>query len=156
MSNAVPEYGFARASDEVLAARNELADQVLRALRQAGLPAFREGAPATADRSGAVVRVEPDAEMVSAPLSVGWRCDPAMIEAAVDSLTAGDPTAPAVRYPGTIGLHMQGALIKILLSSGLVATPENDTMNPDHVLVFGTTSALPAAAPRPPSLPESP
>ncbi|MBK6017439.1 hypothetical protein [Streptomyces sp. MBT53] len=155
MNNAVPEHGFARASDEVLAARNELADQVVRALRRAGLPAFREGAPSTADRSGAVVHVEPDAETVPAPVSVSWRCDPAMIEAAVDSLTTGDPTAPAVRYPGTIGLHMQEALIKILLSSGVVATPENDTMNPDHVLVSGTTSD-PPPAPRPTSTPESP
>ncbi|MDV9169597.1 hypothetical protein R6V09_05530 [Streptomyces sp. W16] len=155
MSNAVPEYGFTRAPDEVLAVRNQLADRVIQALQQAGLPAFRDGAPSTADRSGAVVHVDPDAETVSAPVSVGWRCDPAMVEAAVDSLTAGHPTAPAVRYPGTIGLHMRGALIKILLSSGLIATPENDTTNPDHVLVFGTMSDLPPAL-RPTFIPEGP
>ena len=75
-------------------------------MNNAGLPAFRDGAPSTADRSGTVV-------------------------------------------------HMQGALIKILLSSGLVATPENDTTNPDHVLVFGTTSGPPSAL-RPAFTPESP
>ena len=139
------DYGFARASPEVLAARHELADQVIRALQRAGLPAFHHGAPETAHRSGAAVHVEPDAETTpaSAPVSVSWRCDPAMIEAAVDALTAGDPTAPIVRYPGTIGLHMQSALIDILLSSGVVAKPDNDAMNPDHVLVIGTMSDPP-------------
>ncbi|MFF5298961.1 hypothetical protein ACFY5F_06320 [Streptomyces sp. NPDC013161] len=148
-------YGFTRASPEVLAARDRLADQVIRALQRAGLPAFRDGAPATADRAGAVIHIEPDAETASTPVSVSWRCDPAMTEAAVDRLAAGDPTAPVVRYPGTIGLHMQGALIRILLSSGVVATPDNDTMNPDHVLVFGVMSDLPPAL-RPAPAPEFP
>ncbi|MFI9342804.1 hypothetical protein ACIG0D_16220 [Streptomyces sp. NPDC052773] len=121
------EYGFTRASDDVLAARSELAGQVVQALRRAGLPAFREGETATADRSGAVVYVEPDAELASASVSVGWRCDPRMAA------------------PETTGQHMQSALIKILLSAGVIATPENDNMNPDHVLVFGTMSDLPPA-----------
>ncbi|MEU9283317.1 hypothetical protein AB0D57_00975 [Streptomyces sp. NPDC048275] len=139
------EYGFTHASDEVLAVRNELARHVVQALRRAGLPAFRDGETATADRSGAVVYVEPDAETASASVSVGWRCAPAMVQAAVDSLTSGDPDAPVVRYPGTIGLHMQSALIKILLSAGVIATLDNDTMNPEHVLVFGLMSDLPSA-----------
>jgi hypothetical protein len=99
VGNAVPEYGFTRAPDEVLAVRNQPADRVIQALQQAGLP--------------------------------------------------------AVRYPGTIGPHMQGALIKILLSSGVIAAPEDDTTNPDHVLVFRTMSDLPPAL-RPPFIPESP
>lgn len=140
------EYGFARASDEVLAARNELADQVVvQALRRAGLPAIRDGETTTADRAGAVVCVEPDAETASAPVSVGWECDPDMVQAAVDSLASGNPDAPVVRRPGTIGQHMQSALIKILLSAGVMATLENDTMNPERVLVFGMMSDLPPA-----------
>lgn len=139
------EYGFTRASDEVLAVRDELADHVVQALRRAGLPAFRDGETGTATRSGAVVCVDPDAETASAPVSVGWRCDPGMTQAAVDSLTSGNPDAPIVRYSGMIGLHMQSALIKILLSEGIIATLENDSMNPDHVLVWGTVSDLPSA-----------
>ncbi|MFF3688106.1 hypothetical protein [Streptomyces sp. NPDC002187] len=139
------EYGFARASDETLGVRNELAGQVVQALLRAGLPAFRDGETGTEDRPGAVVHVEPDAETASASVSVGWRCDPGMIQAAVDSLTSGSPDAPVVQYPGTIGLHMQSALIKILLSAGVIATPENDSMNPERVLVFGRVSDLPPA-----------
>ncbi|MEU8974834.1 hypothetical protein AB0D11_37215 [Streptomyces monashensis] len=139
------EYGFARASDEVVSVRRELADQVVQALRHAGLPSFLDGEAAMADRSGAVVFVDLDAETASASVSVGWRCDPAMTQAAVDSLASGDADTPAVRYPGVVGLHMQTALIKILLSAGIIATLENDTMNPDHVLVFGTMADLPPA-----------
>ncbi len=68
-----------------------------------------------------------------------------MVKAAVDSLTSGTPDTSVVRYPGVIGLHMQTALIKILLSAGIIATLEKDNMNPEHVLVFGTTSDLPPA-----------
>ncbi|MEW2526486.1 hypothetical protein [Streptomyces sp. NPDC047071] len=139
------EYGFFRASHEVLAARDALAAQVVQALRSAGLPAFREGEAGTEDRSGAVVQVDPDGETASASVSVVWRCDPAVVQAAVDSLTSGNLEAPIVRYPGTVGLHMQSPLIQILLTSGIIATPDNDTMNPDHVLVFGTMADLPPA-----------
>ncbi|WP_326665444.1 hypothetical protein [Streptomyces canus] len=139
------EYGFVHASSEVLDARNALADQVIQALRRAGLPAFHERETATADRAGAVVHVEPDAETASASVSVEWRCDPGAIQTAVDSLSSGNPDAPVVRYPGVIGLHMQNALIKILLSAGIIATQDNDTMNPEGVLVFGLMTDLPAA-----------
>lgn len=139
------EYGFARASDEVLATRTDLADQVVRALRRAGLPAFHEEGGHSKGQPGAEVWVQGDAELGSAPVAVGWSCDPSMIEAAVDSLDTDDPDSPVVRYPGVIGLHMQTALIKILLSAGIIATLENDNMNPEHVLVFGVMSDLPAA-----------
>ncbi|MGW2563216.1 hypothetical protein ACWCXB_29115 [Streptomyces sp. NPDC001514] len=139
------EYGFPRASDEFIALRIELADQVVRALRRAGLPAFRDGESGSPDQSGAVVYVDRDAETASAPVSVGWRCDAGLAQAAVDALASGIPDAPAVRHHGMIGLHMQSALIRILLSAGIIATLENDNMNPDHVLVFGKVSDLPPA-----------
>ncbi|MCD2464266.1 hypothetical protein MBT42_11920 [Streptomyces sp. MBT42] len=139
------EYGFTRASDEVIAVRTELADHVVEALRSAGLPAFRDGDSGNPDRSGAVVYIDPDAETASAAVSVGWRCDAGLVQAAVDALASGSPLDPAVRRPGTIGLHMQGALIRILLSAGIIATLENDEMNPEHVLVFGRVSHLPPA-----------
>ncbi|MER7682159.1 hypothetical protein [Streptomyces sp. NPDC096934] len=139
------EYGFLHAPDDVLVVRNELAEGVVRALKDAGFPSFLEGEESTANLGGAVVYVDSDAETASASVSVGWRCDPEMIQAAVDSLAAGDPNAPAVRYPGIIGQHMQSALIKILLSAGFIATLENDNMNPENVLVFGKMSDLPAA-----------
>ncbi|MET9787320.1 hypothetical protein [Streptomyces canus] len=139
------EYGLPRASSEVLDARNALAHRVVRALRRAGLPASHERETAAADRAGAVVHVEPDAETASASVSVEWTCDPGMVQAAVDDLTAGNPGTQAVRYPGVIGLHMQSALIKILLSAGIIATQNNDTMNPEGVLVFGLMTDLPPA-----------
>ncbi|MFJ6480188.1 MULTISPECIES: hypothetical protein [unclassified Streptomyces] len=146
------EFGYPRASDQVLAVRSELADQVVLALRTAGLPAFREDGPDGpdgpdgSDGAGAVVMVDADAETGSAAVSVGWRCGPGVAQAALDALVAGSPgDAPAVRRPGTIALHMQGALIGLLLSAGFLATPEHDLMNPDLVLVFGRTSDLPPA-----------
>lgn len=139
------EYEFTRASDEVVALRTELADDVVQALRCAGLPAFRAGDSGSPGQPGAVVYVEPDADMPTAYVSVGWQSDDSLIQAAVDALAAGNPDAPAVRRPGIIGLHMQSALIKILLSAGIIATLENDNMNPEHVLVFGRVSDLPPA-----------
>ncbi|WP_172385606.1 hypothetical protein [Streptomyces sp. MNP-20] len=137
--------GFARASEEVLAVRHALAEQAVQALRRAGLPAFQDGEAGTEDRAGAAVQVDPDLETASAAVSVVWRCDPAMVQRAVDALTSGSLEAPNVRYPGTIGLHMQSPLIQILLASGIIATPDNDNMNPERVLVFGSMSDLPHA-----------
>ncbi|MFF7201283.1 hypothetical protein [Streptomyces sp. NPDC008141] len=76
-------------------------------------------------------------------MSVDWDAD--LVQAAVDALAAGDTDAPAVSRPGAAALRMQGTLIKVLLSAGIIATPDNDTMNPDRVLVFGRMSDLPAA-----------
>ncbi|MFI1176716.1 hypothetical protein [Streptomyces melanogenes] len=139
------EYGFVRASDEVLAVRYELAARVVTALRRAGLPAHIEEEAGSQDGAGARVEVQPDAETGSAALSVFWSCDRAMVQAAFDGLQTGQIDTPAFRYVGTMGLHMQSAMIKILLSSGIIATLENDTMNPDAVLVFGMMSDLPPA-----------
>ncbi|WP_405991450.1 hypothetical protein [Streptomyces sp. NBC_00986] len=144
-----------KAPPEIIEAREALAGQAIQALRRAGLPAFRDGETPATDRAGAVVYVDSDADTASAPVYMSWRCDPAMLGAAVDSLTSGDPDAPVVRYPGMISLHMQGALINILLSSGVSAAPDNDAMNPDHVLVFGTTSD-PTPAPLSTPAPETP
>ncbi|MEW2133423.1 hypothetical protein [Streptomyces sp. NPDC005435] len=139
------EFGFTRASDDVLAARGRLADDVVQSLVDAGLPAFRDDPEAAVERSGALVSVEPDAETASAAVSVGWRCSPDLLQAAAERLLTGDADAPAVRYPGVIGRHMQSALIQVLLTAGIIATPENDAMNPARVLVFGRMSDLPPA-----------
>lgn len=40
---------------------------------------------------------------------------------------------------------MQSPLIQILLTSGIIATPDNDSVNPESVLVFGTMADLPPA-----------
>ncbi|WP_353941924.1 hypothetical protein ABII15_09970 [Streptomyces sp. HUAS MG91] len=138
------DFGFLRASEEDLAARAALADRTVSALRRAGLPAWREGVdePAT---SGAVVRTEPDAELASAAVSVSWRASDDVLDAAVEALAAGRPGAPEVRRPGLDGLRMRSTLIEVLIRAGLLVTPDNDTMNPDHVLVFGHTDDLPPA-----------
>ncbi|MFJ5812133.1 hypothetical protein [Streptomyces sp. NPDC093093] len=123
-----------------------MAEKVIQAFQRAGVYAFREDRESSDFvQSGAVIYIHPDAELGSAALSVGWRCSDGMIQAAMDALSSGAADVPAVRYPGMIGLHMQSSLIKILLSSGIIATPECDTMNPEHVLVFGMQSDLPPA-----------
>ncbi|GLV87893.1 hypothetical protein Slala03_75820 [Streptomyces lavendulae subsp. lavendulae] len=137
------EYGFIRASDEVLSIRNKLADEVIRALQRAGLPAFREGESGHQNQAGAVIHVEPDAETMSASVSVEWRCSSDQLHSALEDLTSGLTDTPTTRYPGTISLHMQIPLIKILLLAGIIASPNNDNMNPSHILIFGRTSDLP-------------
>ncbi|MET9494441.1 hypothetical protein [Streptomyces sp. NPDC006552] len=137
------EFGFTKASKETLAIRDALAERVIQALQRAGVPAAREGESLAEGWTGASVSVQPDAELASAPVSVSWQCDPEMVRRAVDALTSGDQQAPIVRYPGIMGLHMQTALVKILLSSGVIATIGNDVMNPEHVLVFGSFADLP-------------
>ncbi|MFE2927151.1 hypothetical protein [Streptomyces goshikiensis] len=137
------EYGFDRASDEVIIIRNSLADRVIEALKCAGLPAFREREEGVDGQDGAVIRVEPDAETISAAVSVGWRCDASQISAALKYVTSGFTDTPNIHYPGRIGLRMQLPIIRTLLSSGIIATPSDDDMNPDHILVFGQMSDLP-------------
>ncbi|MCX5070957.1 hypothetical protein OHA84_36710 [Streptomyces sp. NBC_00513] len=124
---------------------NELADHVVKAFRHAGLPAFLEGEDGSDDLAGAVVNVEPDAEMGSAAVSVGWRCEVSKIHAALRELSAGAADTPPAKYPGIIGTHMQSALVKILLGAGIIATPNNDSTDSDRVLVFARVSDLPTA-----------
>ncbi|MFJ9545490.1 hypothetical protein [Streptomyces erythrochromogenes] len=139
------EFGYPRACEEVLAVRRELADQVVRALQDAGLPAFREDAPDGPDMTGPRVMVDADAEPASATVCVSWTPDSGMARAAREAFLAGDVEAPAVRRFATTSTRMQGDLIRILLSAGFLATWENDDMNPDHIQVFGRKSDLPPA-----------
>ncbi|MFE9859505.1 hypothetical protein [Streptomyces sp. NPDC005780] len=115
------EFGFDHASDEVIAVRAELADAAVQALQLAGLPALRSD-HVSESRPGAVVHVHRDADLVSAAVSVSRHGDGRLVEAAMAAVAAGDPHAPDVRRLGSVGLHMQDALIKILLSAGIIAT----------------------------------
>ncbi|MFF8448025.1 hypothetical protein ACF06Q_10025 [Streptomyces leeuwenhoekii] len=133
-------FDYERASDEVIAARTELASQVCVELKRAGLPAFLHDSQAEG-KAGAAIYVDHGAD-VTCGVTVGWKCDPGVIQAACDELQKGDVTAPIVRYPGMIATYMQNALIRILLSAGFMATLEDDSMNPDHVQVFGRKSDL--------------
>ncbi|WP_416972387.1 hypothetical protein [Streptomyces sp. 4F14] len=133
------EYGFDYhdASDEVVAIRVELADQACTELRRAGLPVFLYDSRVE-ERAGAVVYVDRGADVVCG-VSVGWSCDPDMIQAAADSLQRGDSAASISRYPGVVAMHMRGALIGILTSAGFTAVADDD-LNPDHVQVLGRES----------------
>jgi hypothetical protein len=133
------DFGTEKAPADALAAREELARQVCQALRRAGLPAHVEG-PGTGEQPGAALEVNPDAGPEEAPVALHWSCDPSMVQAALDALQTGDTTSEVARYPGKIGLHMQDALIRILVSSGFLAAPNTDSMNPEYVLVFGKAS----------------
>ncbi|GGQ21508.1 MULTISPECIES: hypothetical protein [Streptomyces] len=139
------ELGYPRACEEVLAVRRELADQVVRVLQDAGLPAFREDAPDGPGQTGPRVMVDADAELASAAVSVSWTPGSGMARAAREAFLAGDVDAPAVRRFATASTRMQGALIVLLLAEGFLATWENDDMDPDHIQVFGRTSDLPPA-----------
>jgi hypothetical protein len=83
------------------------------------------------------LEVNPDAGTEEAPVVLHWGCDPSMVQAALDALQSGDITSEVARYPGTIGLHMQDALIRILDSAGFLVRPETDSMNPEYVQVLG-------------------
>ncbi|WP_406093358.1 hypothetical protein [Streptomyces sp. NBC_01013] len=135
-------YGFDHASDEVIAVRAELADEVVQALQLAGLPTFRSDHVSEA-RPGAVVHVHRDADLASAAVSVSWRGDGRLAEAARVAVAAGDLHSPDVRRLGSVGLHMQDSLIRILLSAGIIASLSNDCIDPGDVLVFGRQSELP-------------
>ncbi|WP_328895935.1 hypothetical protein [Streptomyces sp. NBC_00236] len=135
-------YGFDHASDEVIAVRAELADEAVQALQLAGLPAFRSD-HVSESRPGAVVHVHRDADLASAAVSVSWHGDGRLANAAMAAVAAGDLHAPDVRRLGSVALHMQDALAKILLSAGIIATPSNDCIDPGDVLVFGRQSELP-------------
>ncbi|MER5890432.1 hypothetical protein ABT160_41950 [Streptomyces sp. NPDC001941] len=128
-----------------MAQRDVLADEVVHALRMAGLPAHRCGVRSHECPPGAGVEVSPEEDLYVAAVMVSWGSDESVYEAALTAKAAGDHYGPAVRRGGITGLHMQPALVRILLSAGILATLNNDTDVQDLVLVFGRMSDLPPA-----------
>ncbi|AKZ55503.1 hypothetical protein SAM23877_2454 [Streptomyces ambofaciens ATCC 23877] len=131
---AVSDYGYPHASDEVQEERNRIADRAYEELRRAGLPAHRwkrdaDGSP------GAEIAVDPGEDSVGGVI-VTWTADfgPALAE----SLLSGDLQAPVIRQNGAVARHMQEAIIGILRAAGLEAAPSEDDMNPLAVRVAST------------------
>ncbi|MCX5225928.1 hypothetical protein ABZY16_32285 [Streptomyces sp. NPDC006553] len=109
-----------KASPDVIAEWNHLADRVCRELARAGLPAYRgdlDGGPQ--DGPGAEVHVDP---LADGGVYADWRADGELTTAAVELFARGidhtDPP-PIVRHHRDIHQFMQEALLGILASAGL-------------------------------------
>ncbi|MEU2778443.1 hypothetical protein ABZ646_37595 [Streptomyces sp. NPDC007162] len=125
---------FVNASDDVLADRNQLADQVCRELQLAGIPAFL-----MADAAGSVgAEVEVDAgDDEAGGVFVTWRPDPALSRAVAESVRNRELSAPVIRHSGAIVSHMRDAIIGILSSAGFRAGVADDDMRPMVIHVAG-------------------
>ncbi|MEU3608574.1 hypothetical protein AB0E83_24490 [Streptomyces sp. NPDC035033] len=112
-----------------LAAWDDLADRVCRALVRAGLPAHRgdrDGGPAS--RPGAEVHVD---RLAGGGVHVDWTVDAGLRTAALELFERGvdfaDPP-PLLRHHGTVRALMRDALSGILASAGFeVEEPDPHT-----------------------------
>ncbi|MFF7439061.1 hypothetical protein [Streptomyces sp. NPDC008122] len=108
-----------KATPEVLADWNDLAERVCCELARAGLPARRAGLEGGAlERSGADVHVD---RIREGGVYVDWRTNAELRTAAIELFEKGidyaDPP-PVVRHHRDIHKIMQGALLGILASAG--------------------------------------
>ncbi len=114
-----PVRSAPKAAPEVVAGRNDLADEVCRELLRAGLPARRsdlEGDPP--DGSGADVHVDP---LARGGVYVDWRTGTELRTTAVEIFAKGiDYTnpPPVVRHYENVQKLMGNALLGILASAG--------------------------------------
>nr|WSX75734.1 hypothetical protein OH826_18860 [Streptomyces sp. NBC_00899] len=125
---------FINAADDVLADRNQLADQVCRELQLAGIPAFRM--VDLVDSVGAEVEVDAGDDEAGG-VFVTWRPNPALSQAVAESVRNRELSAPAIRHSGTISSHMRDAIIGILKSAGFRADVADDDMRPMAIHVAG-------------------
>ncbi|MFG2952017.1 hypothetical protein [Streptomyces adustus] len=115
-----PEFDLPpKATPEVVAERNTLADEVCRELTRAGLPVHRGDLDVGAQkRPGARVYVEP---FVEGGVYMNWHTDAELSTAAIELFGQGiDYANPpqVVRHHSTVLKHMQAALMGILASAG--------------------------------------
>jgi hypothetical protein len=123
---------YVRATEDVLADRNKLADQVCQALRLAGLAAFRQ--PNSDDAAGAEVEVDPGDDAAGG-VFVTWNPHRTISEAVIENLQTGRLQAPVIQHSGAIASHMMNAMVGILRSAGFQADASDDDMRPMTVHV---------------------
>src|SRR3954464_3274395 len=123
-----PEFDLPpKASPEVVAERETLADEVCRELARTGLPVRRGDLDDGAEkRPGARVHVAP---FVHGGVYVNWTTDAELRDTALDLFARGidyaDPP-PVLRHYNSVLRHMRAALSEILASAGFeVAEPDS-------------------------------
>jgi|tagenome__1003787_1003787.scaffolds.fasta_scaffold20798764_2 hypothetical protein len=123
-----PEFDLPpKASPEVVAERETLADEVCRELARTGLPVRRGDLDDGAEkRPGARVHVAP---FVDGGVYVNWTTDAELRDTALDLFARGidyaDPP-PVLRHYNSVLRHMRAALSEILASAGFeVAEPDS-------------------------------
>jgi hypothetical protein len=115
-----PEFDLPpKASPEVVAERNALADEVCRELGRAGLSVHRgDLSGGEQQKPGARVHVAP---FVEGGVYVNWCTDAELSNAALDLFAQGidySNPPPVVRHHNDVLTHMQAALLGILTSAG--------------------------------------
>ncbi|MFF7470959.1 hypothetical protein [Streptomyces sp. NPDC008092] len=140
----VTERGFGtppKASPDVIAARNALADKVCRELERSGLPAHRGDAEreSSPETSGTRVHVDPSTD---GGVIVRWRTGEDLRAAALEILERGDFSGipPALRHHETVVQCMAGALAGILASAGFEVQETDPHTHGRAVLVKGMHS----------------
>ncbi|MEV7324576.1 hypothetical protein [Streptomyces sp. NPDC093970] len=130
-----------KASPDVIAARDALADKVCHELERSGLPAFRGEAEhgSSPKASGTRVHVDPS---VNGGVIVRWRTGEALRAAALEILKSGDFAGipPTLRHHETVGQCMAGALAGILASAGFEVQETDPHTHGRAVLVRGIRS----------------
>ncbi|MFG3291853.1 hypothetical protein ACGF3G_23980 [Streptomyces sp. NPDC048179] len=127
-----------KASPDVIAARNALADKVCRELERGGLPVHRgdvEG-DLSPETSGARVHVDPSA---GGGVLVAWRTGEDLRAAAVEVLERGGFSSipPVLRHHETVVQRMADALAGILASAGFEVAGADPYTHGRAVLVMG-------------------
>ncbi|MEU9452099.1 hypothetical protein [Streptomyces sp. NPDC048277] len=127
-----------KASPDVIAARNVLADKVCRELERGGLPVHRgdvEG-DSSHEASGTCVHVDPS---ISGGVFAEWCTGEDLRDAAVEILERGDFSSipPALRHHETVVQCMAAALAGILASAGFEVQEADPHTHGRAVLVKG-------------------
>ncbi|WP_409062442.1 hypothetical protein [Streptomyces sp. SYP-A7185] len=124
------------ASPEVLAQRNQLAEETCRSLAQAGIPVHRSGpGGGPQEMPGAEVHVESAAD---GGVLVEWNTGEELTTTAASLLEGGvDPSNPryALRHYSTVHVCMRDALLKILASAGFTVEEADPHSYGDAVIV---------------------
>ncbi|MER5787861.1 hypothetical protein [Streptomyces sp. NPDC001980] len=130
-----------KASPDVVAARNALADKVCRELERGRLPVHRgdvEG-DSSPETSGARVHVDPS---INGGVFVRWRTGEDLRAAALEILERGDFSSipPALRHHETVVQRMADALAGTLTSAGFEVEGADPHTHGRAVLVKGVHS----------------
>lgn len=121
-------HGFQVASDEVMAERTNVAEQVCHELRIAGLPAYLDGTEPDLP-CGAEIHVDNGADEVGG-VTIQW-----LSKLDNDHSSRSSSGVSWARQAGRITGHMNTAIIGILELAGLEARENEDDLNPLDVRV---------------------
>lgn len=124
---------FDEVDDDAGRALDVLADQVLRSLEAAGLPAFRSGGGE--DASGAEIEVD-RGDDAAGGVHVTWRPAAQLVDDAGDALLQGRLSDHAIQRSGAIKFAMKDAIGSVLTVFGFVVDDSEDDMRPASIRVI--------------------